>query len=256
MNETAKTAVISGGAGGLGLALAAGLHARGWYTVLLDLRIEGLRETDQQIAIQCDLTDPVQLQQVTTRVLDMRPSIDLVIYNAGITQIGSFEEMSPGAHRKVFEVNYFAAVELARMFLSALRRAKGIHLAITSVAGFSPLINRTAYAASKHAMDGFFKSLRSEEARFGVRTLIAAPSFVATNPGNAERQNDGTARPGSATDGIDYMSPAQAADVILRAMERGKPMIPVGRMAVLAWWINGLSPRLFQRLMERQIKDD
>ena len=70
-------------------------------------------------------------------------------------------------------------------FLAAVRRSRGTHLAVSSVAGFTPLYQRTAYAASKHALEGFFKSLRSEEAPHGVRTVVAAPSFVATNIGNA-----------------------------------------------------------------------
>ena len=62
-----------------------------------------------------------------------------------------------------------------------------------------------------------------------------------------------TARPGSAPDGVDYMTPEDAARVILRGLDRGAPMIPVGRIARLSWWINRLSPRLFQHLMERNM---
>ena len=111
----------------------------------------------------------------------------------------------------MFEINYFAAVNMARGFLQALRHSSGTHLAVSSVAGFAPLHHRTAYAASKHAIEGFFGSLRSEEAPFGVSVQIAAPSFVATNLGNAGAASDGTMRPGAAADGVDYMTP-EAAD--------------------------------------------
>ncbi|WP_146344512.1 SDR family NAD(P)-dependent oxidoreductase [Phaeobacter marinintestinus] len=250
-----KTAVISGGAGGLGRALAKGLQAQGWRTVLLDLDVSGLDQTDQQMPIACDLTDPNQMSAAVRQVWETCTSVDLVIYNAGITQIGGFADMPDATHRKVFEINYFAAVAMARAFLAPVRAAKGVHLAISSVAGFSPLYHRTAYAASKHAMEGFFKSLRSEEAPFGVRTLIAAPSFVATNIGNDDRQPDGIARPGSATDGVDYMTPDDAAAEILKGLARDRAMIPVGRVARLSWWINRVSPALFQRLMEKNIRD-
>ncbi|WP_171177082.1 SDR family NAD(P)-dependent oxidoreductase [Ruegeria sp. HKCCD8929] len=248
-----KSAIISGGAGGLGRALSAALQARGWRVVLLDLDISDLPETPTQLPLTCDLTDPDQLDRTAADVLRRCDSIDLVIYNAGITQIGGFDSTDDAGHRKVFEVNYFAAVAMARAFLHAVRQAKGTHLAISSVAGFTPLYHRTAYAASKHALEGFFKSLRSEEKPHGVRTLIAAPSFVATNPGNARRQPDGTTRPGSATDGMDYMTPEAAAQTILRGLDKSRPMIPVGRVARAAWLLNRLSPTLYQRLMERQI---
>ncbi|WP_370741335.1 SDR family NAD(P)-dependent oxidoreductase [Thalassovita mangrovi] len=250
---SAPVAVISGGAGGLGRAFSAALRAEGWKVVLLDRDISGVEDAPDQQAITCDLTDPAQMDDACARVIAENPRIDLVIYNAGVTQIGAFEDLTDAAHRRLFEINYFAAISMARHFLDPLRQSRGTHLAISSVAGFSPLYHRTAYAASKHALEGFFSSLRSEEARHGVRVQIAAPSFVATNIGRAERQEDGIARPGSATDGVDYMTPEEAAKVILRGMKRGAPMIPAGRVARLSWWINRLSPRLFQRLMERNI---
>ncbi|MEN8892551.1 SDR family NAD(P)-dependent oxidoreductase [Planktotalea arctica] len=249
-----KTAVISGGAGGLGRALTARLITQGWHVVALDIDISALELNDRLSAYQVDLTDGVALDDTVAEILDAHTSIDLVIYNAGVSQIASFEDTKDAAHRRLFDINYFAATALARGFLAPLRASKGTHLAISSVAGFSPLYHRTAYAASKHALQGFFASLRSEEAEHGVRTLIAAPSFVATNIGNAAPMNDGMLRPGSARDGLDYMTPDAAAKIILAGYAKGRPFIPVGRIARLSWWINALSPRLFQRLMERNIK--
>lgn len=249
-----KTAVISGGNGGLGRALAKGLQAEGWCTVLLDLAIEGLNTTDQQIPIACDLTNPHQLAAAVTQILSERPSVDLVVYNAGITQIGATADLTEDTLRKVFEINFFAATNMARAFIAPIRASKGTHLAISSVAGFSPLYQRAAYAASKHAMEGFFASMRSEESDYGVKTLIAAPSFVATNAGAKDWKSDGTGRPGAAKDGIDYMSPEQAAAIILKGLYKQTPFIPVGRVARLSHLIHRASPRLFQRLMEKNIK--
>ncbi len=249
-----RHAVISGGAGGLGRALAAQLQAEGWSVALLDLTSEALEQTPQQLPLACDLTDPDSLSAAMSRVIEWSGgAIDLAIYNAGVTQIGGFAESDASSHRRVFEINYFAAVDMARALLAPVRAARGTHLAISSVAGFSPLYHRTAYAASKHALTGFFASLRSEERAHGVHVAIAAPSFVATNIGNDQRRADGIARPGSATDGMDYMTPDRAAVDILHGLERRRDFIPVGRVARLAWWINRLSPRLFQRLMERNI---
>lgn len=248
-----KTAVISGGAGGLGQALARALEADGWQTVLLDRDISGLAEVKNRTAMQCDLTDAAQLAQVMDDLISQFPTIDLAIYNAGVTSVGAFEHLKPEAHRTLFEVNYFAAVNMAQALLRSVRAAQGTHLAMSSVAGFSPLFHRTAYAASKHALEGFFASLRSEEAAHNVRVSIAAPSFVATNP-QASTGTKGLMRPGSATDGIDPMSPDQAAAIILRGVARGRDFIPVGRVARASYLINRLSPALFRRLMERNIR--
>lgn len=250
---TAPVAVISGGAGGLGRALAAALLARGWRVAVIDRDVSELVPASGLSLYTCDLTEPEALSRTCARLLADHGRADLVIYNAGITQIGPFAELDAATHRKVFEVNYFAAMAMAGHFLQALRDTGGAHLAISSVAGFTPLLNRCAYVASKHALEGAFKSLRSEERAYGVQVQIAAPSFVATNIGRPERETSGIARPGSAADGMDYVTPEAAAAEILRGLARGRPMIPVGRVARLAWWVNRLSPSLFQRLMERSV---
>ncbi|KIN74977.1 Oxidoreductase, short chain dehydrogenase/reductase family protein [Sulfitobacter noctilucae] len=251
-----KTAVISGGNGGLGRAMADQLEAQGWHCVLLDVNIAGLAKSGSRTPIAVDLTDQIALKHAASEVITARPSIDMVIYNAGVTQVAPFYETDADSHRRLFEINYFAAVEMARIFLHPIRESRGTHLAISSVAGFSPLYGRTAYAASKHAMQGFFSTLRSEEMPFGVRCSIAAPSFVATNIGNAERGDDAIMRPGAAADGLDYMTPEMAAKVILNGVKRRREFIPVGRVARLATLLVRLSPALYQCAMRRNIRAD
>lgn len=250
-----KVAVITGGAGGPGRALCAALVARGWQVVLMDLpgpRLAALGRPQVDI-MPCDLTDDCATATACRQIVARHPAIDLVVYNAGITQITDFSGSDMAAHRRVFDINYFGAVLVARHLLAAVRRGQGTHLAISSVAGFSPLHRRTSYAASKHALEGFFNSLRSEEKPYGVHCLIAAPSFVATNIGNPQAQANGIVRPGSATDGIDYMSPEQAVAAILRGYDRRDHFTPVGQVARLSWWLNRLSPSWFERLMEKRI---
>jgi len=254
-----KTAVITGGAGGLGRALATRLLGEGWHVVLVDL---AGKELDSAGALglevtpyPCDLTDEQAVRRACAEIVATRPSVDLVIYNAGITQIGLFADMSMETHRKVLEVNYFGAVHVAAGLLDAVRTSRGAHLAVSSVAGFAPLHRRSAYSASKHALEGFFRTLASEERPHGVAVHIAAPSFVATNLGNPDSRPGGIARPGSAVDGIDYMDADEAARIILYGVRKGRTMIPVGRVARLAWWINRLAPGLYVRLMERNISE-
>ena len=248
-----KTVVISGGNGGLGRALAARLEADGWHCVLMDIDVAGVEPSPTRTPVRVDLTDPAALKDTAAIIIAKRPTIDMVIYNAGVSQIAPFADADAASHRRVFEINYFAAVEMARAFQQSIRNSGGTHLAISSVAGFAPLNGRTAYAASKHAMQGFFASLRGEEAPFGVRCVIAAPSFVATNIGNADRRQDGILRPGAATDGVDYMSPAEAANRILRGVEKGRDFIPVGRVAWLASVLMRVLPGFYERMMRRNI---
>ena len=259
MAESSKTAVVTGGAGGLGRALTAVLVNDGWHVAAIDLPGAALEAAEgPQVSLwPCDLTDEAAVGATCTAIVDARPSIDVVIYNAGITQVGLFADLPSAAHRTIFEVNYFGSVNVAAGFVHALRASGGKHLAISSVAGFAPLYKRTAYAGSKHALEGFFGSLASEEKAHGVSVHIAAPSFVATNIGRPDEQPGGIARPGSATDGVDYMDADEAARLILRGLAKGKKMIPVGRVASMAWRLHRTSPGAYVRMMERNIaKDD
>lgn len=253
-----KTAVITGGAGGLGRALGAALRARGWHVAAIDLPgppLDALAAESGEISTHaCDLTDAEAIRRTAAAIRTARPSIDLVVYNAGVTLIAPFADIAMPAHRRLFDINYFAATDVAAEFLEDVRASRGTHLAISSVAGFAPLHHRTAYAASKHALEGFFNSLRSEEAQFGVTVQVAAPSFVATNLDDPGTDAQGISRPGAAADGVDYMTPEAAAAIIMRGLDAGKPMIPVGRVARLAWVIQRLSPRLMAALMRRQMR--
>jgi len=252
-----RVAVITGGAGGLGQAFARQLLKDDWRVVLIDLpgALEALQlELGRVETFACDLTDETAVASVCAGISARHPALDLVIHNAGVTQIGLFDETTLASQRLVMEINYFGSVRIAAGLLKAVRAGKGTHLAISSVAGFAPLYKRTAYAASKHALNGFFSSLASEEVQHGVNVVIAAPSFVATNPGRLDAGEDGIGRPGAATDGFDEMSPERAAKIILDGWRRGKRFIPVGRVATLGWLITRLSPRLYSWLMMRKIR--
>jgi NAD(P)-dependent dehydrogenase (short-subunit alcohol dehydrogenase family) len=252
-----RVVVITGGAGGLGQAFANQLLKDEWKIVLVDLpgALDALQLDDKKVErIACDLTDEAAVAEICGEISARYPALDLVIHNAGVTQIGLFEDTTLASQRLVMDINYFGSVRMAAGLLGAVRAGRGTHLAISSVAGFAPLYKRTAYAASKHALNGFFLSLASEEAQHGVNVVIAAPSFVATNPGRLDASEDGIGRPGAATDGFDEMSPEQAAEIILSGWRRGRRFIPVGRVASLGWRINRLSPRLYSWLMMRKIR--
>ncbi|MDF1607844.1 SDR family NAD(P)-dependent oxidoreductase [Hoeflea sp. YIM 152468] len=252
-----RVAVITGGAGGLGQAFTRLLLKQGWQVVLVDLptALEAVPQDRANVeTLGCDLTDEAAVAAACEDISERHPALDLVIHNAGVTQIGLFDETTLASQRRVMEINYFGSVRMAAGLLKAVRAGRGTHLAVASVAGFAPLYKRTAYAASKHALTGFFASLATEEAQHGVSVVIAAPSFVATNPGRLEAGTDGIGRPGAAVDGFDEMTPDRAAEIILKGWRRGQGFIPVGRVASLVWRINRLSPRLYRWLMMRKIR--
>jgi short-subunit dehydrogenase len=152
------------------------------------------------------------------------------------------------------EVNFFGAVNCTRAALDALLASRGLIIVISSVAGFAPLIARTGYAAAKHALHGFFDSLRTELAGDGVEVLIVCPSFIDTGiDKNALGGDGGPARHAQQIVG----TRARAEDVaaaIVRAARSGRQLLLPGRMAKLSWWVSRLAPRFYARAMAKRLR--
>lgn len=257
MNLDGKTVLITGAAGGLGRALCAGFGRRGAKVLAIDVNEQALAALAVgQAGIEtlcCDLTD----ENACAAMLRDRP-VDVVVNNAGITHFSRFRDTAPGTIRNVMAVNFQAAVNVTQAVLPAVVRAGGTVVAISSVAGFAPLYGRTGYAASKHALQGFFGSLRSELQADGVNVLIVCPSFIATQTQTRGGRDDGSvARPGSArrTAGKP-LSPEAVADAICDAVVRRRRLLIIGRLGRLVFWVNRFFPRLFERMMIRQMKPE
>jgi len=110
-------------------------------------------------------------------------SLDMLIANAGISMLSAFEDLDElEPLERVMRVNYFGAVYCTRHALPHLIASRGRIVAVSSLSGLTGVPTRTGYAASKHAMRGFFDSLRIELRRHGVSVTVAYPGFVDTGP--------------------------------------------------------------------------
>jgi len=253
--------VITGAAHGLGRALATRFAQAGAAVVVLDVdAAAAARGADTLVAggaealgLGCDVTSPDACRQAIAEVTKRWGGVDVLINNAGITHVGRVQETGIEVLRRVLEVNFFGAVNATLAALPELLAQRGCVAAISSVAGFAPLARRAGYVASKHALEGFFDTLRSEHLRDGLRVTLARPSYVHTDIGTRALGPDG--RPAAAdarSDVTHEIEPAVAADQIFRGIEAGKRLVWVGREARLAWWLAHLAPRSYERLMLRR----
>ncbi len=137
------------------------------------------RRGAQALALNCDVTDAASCADAIRSAVERFGGVDVLVNNAGITHRSAFATTDPAVLRRVMEVNFFGAMNLTHHALPHLLRSRGAIVAISSVAGFAPLIARTGYAASKHALHGFFESLRSEVRSQGVDVTLVCPSFIA-----------------------------------------------------------------------------
>lgn len=257
MMLTGKRVLITGAAGGLGRALCRSFADYGAKILAVDIdqvALSDLENLDLGLETLClDLTDDVACaENLSGR------SVDILINNAGITHFSQFEETSETTIQRVMAVNFFAAVNVTKAVLPTLIVNKGTIVALSSVAGFSPLFGRTGYSASKHAMQGFFSSLRSELRQKGVCVSIICPSFIATQ-GNVRKPTDGALsdRPGSASQTVGKaLTPEEVSAQILHAVEARREFLVIGKIGRLSYWINKISPRLYERLMVQKMKTE
>ncbi|MEO0996221.1 MAG: SDR family oxidoreductase [Pseudomonadota bacterium] len=254
---------ITGAAAGLGAALAAAAVARGAAVALLDRDADGVRARADELAAaggrvaweQADVTDP---GAVTAAVDGFRAALgpcDVLINNAGITHIGAFRPEDVAAIRGVIEVNLLGAIHCTAACLPDITARRGGIVAVSSVAGFAPLLGRSGYAASKHALHGFFDTLRLELRETGVRVCIVCPSFIATgiraHAAPAGDDENGRGR----TVGAEA-DPARVAEQIYDGYLAGHSLLPVGRVAHLSRWLMRFAPRVYERLMLARIRDE
>ncbi|MBW2461852.1 MAG: SDR family oxidoreductase [Deltaproteobacteria bacterium] len=181
-----RVVVITGGGGGIGAALGRAFVAEGARVALLDRDTGALGEAvaalpkGRAMGIELDVCDEEACEAVMDQVCSTWGGIDVLINNAGISHRSLFADTEASVVRRVMEVNFFGSVNCTAAALSSITTRKGLIIAISSVAGFAPLIGRTGYCASKHALHGFYGSLRTELRGTGAEVMMVCPSFIAT----------------------------------------------------------------------------
>ena len=260
----AKVVMVSGAAGGLGAALCRRFAAAGAQIVAVDRDGAGLDRLDASLAANAvpvltlvtDITDVQACRAAVDAALARFGRLDGLVNNAGISHRSLLRETDPSTIRRVMDVNFFGAVHLTQAALPHLLAHRGAIVAISSVAGFAPLIGRTGYAASKHALHGFFDSLRSEVEGEGVGVTLVCPSFIRTGIGAAA--TDGSGAPVSTrrlTTGGES-TPDDIAARIFDAAVAGRRLLLPDAVSRKAWWVSRLAPGLYAKIMKRRLGEE
>ena len=253
--------VISGAGGGLGRALCERFGSAGARIVALDRDESGLAQTAAglnaagiaSVTCVCDVTREDDCVKAMAEARRSFGGIDALVNNAGITHRSAFARTEPEVIRKVMAVNFFGALHCTHAAIEDLVARRGMVIAISSVAGFAPLIARTGYAASKHALHGFFDSLRTEVEPLGVKVLLVCPSFIQTGiEKNALAGDGGPAQHPQAIVGTRTTAEEMAGRIFEAACREHRLLLP-DRVSRSAWWVTRLLPRFYERLMVKKL---
>jgi dehydrogenase/reductase SDR family protein 7B len=207
---------------------------------------------EQHLVLPLDVSQPTMFEPAMQSVLARFGRVDILIHCAGISQRAHAVQTQMHVDRRIMEVNYFGPVALTKLVLPAMiAQRKGQIVVVSSLLGKFGAPSRSAYSASKHALVGFFDSLRAEVASEGITVTMICPGFVQTNASLNALKGDGSSH-GQRDVLIDRgMASEECARHIVRAIERRRREVYIGRREKLGILLNRLAPGLFARMLRR-----
>ncbi len=254
--------IIIGASRGIGHELAVRLAGQGAWLALgaRDLKkLEEVAEVCRQmggkaIAIETDVAEQADCQNLIECTVQEYGRIDTLVNNAGISMWALFDELEDiSVFEKIMQVNYHGSVYCTYYALPYLKKTRGRLVAVSSLTGKTGVPTRSGYAASKHAMVGFFDSLRVELMGTGVTVTISYPDFVATDIRKLALGMDGEPIMVSPVQEDKIMTVETSVDYLLKAMEKRKRediQTPRGRVGQ---WIKLIAPSLIDKIAQRAI---
>jgi len=258
-----KVVWITGASSGIGEALAVALSARGTKLILSSRRTDELERVrlacahpDRVKVIPLDLLDNASFGVKTAEAIGSWGQVDILVHNGGISQRGLVQETSMDVQRNVMEVDYFSYVALTQAVLPHFtQRKSGRFVVVSSVMGKIGTPMRSAYAAAKHALHGYFDCLRAEVVSLGIGVTVLTPGYIRTNIALHAVTKDGSPL-GKASVNIEKgLSAERAAVQILRAVGKGKNEVYIGKMGPerMALWVNRWFPGVFTRMAPKLV---
>ncbi len=256
MKLCSATILLTGGAGGIGRAIASELLNHGSAVMLLDRdstalqrASESLKQHGDRVATTvADLTDPQQRMVAANRARNWRGGTNVLINNAGLNHFGMFEDQTPEQIDAAVAVNVLGPIHLCRLFLPQLLQQPAAHIVnIGSVFGTIGYPGYVTYSATKFALRGFTESLRRELTDTAVHVHYLAPRATRTpiNSTAVERMN--------ADLKVAMDPPERVAHAVRVLLERDRPHAVIGWPEKLFVRVNALLPRVVDRAIRRQL---
>ncbi len=252
-----KVAWVTGASSGIGEALVHKLVREGWCVLAFARRRQRLDSLavhypQQVLPFVGDVTKEADCEAAVTAALNRFGTLHAVIANAGISMRALVEESRKEVLREVMEVNFWGAIHTIRAALPVIRQNQGWIVGVSSIAGFRGLPARSAYSASKFALNGFLEALRVELRPAGVRVLIAAPGFTRSEIREKALTASGLPQAESPLPEDKLMSAEAVAEAIYHAMMRGQKYLVLTWEGRLVRWLNCMVPGWLDKVLYKR----
>ncbi len=241
-----KVIWITGASSGIGAELAKQLAKEKAKLILTarnegalaDVKAECLVQTAHCAVLIADMLQSGTLNEIASNAINIYGKIDIVIFSAGQTQRSLAEETAMDVYRHLMELNFFAPVALTKKLLPHFAQQKSGQIAvISSMAGLMGFPLRTGYAASKHALKGFYETLQTESQISGLHITIVSPGRINT-PISINAVTGSGGRHGRMDKGQLHGIPvAVCAKKILNAIRQKRRHITIARSERVLWWL-------------------
>ena len=255
-----KVVWITGASSGIGEHLAYEASRHGAKLILsarnkekLDSVCAQCKKNDANcIVIPLDLGNEKEIQLIGEKISNELGPVDYLINNGGVSQRSQILETSAEVERKIMEINFFGTTNLTKSVLPGMvKKGAGHIVVVSSITGKFGFPLRSVYAASKHALHGYFETLRAELSNKGIKVTMILPGRVKTNisfnaitkDGNHHGQMDPGQEKG--------ISPEICAKKIWKAVKKNKKEILIGKKEVLMVYIRKFLPGIFYRIVNR-----
>lgn len=252
---------ITGASSGIGEAVAYAFAREGARLVLSSRRaaeLERVRQScarsDEHLIAPLDLARSETFSAAAADVIARVGRIDILINNGGVGQRALAADANLAVERALMEIDYFGPIALTKAVLPVMRARRSGHVVvISSVMGYLGTPGRSTYAAAKHALHGYFDSLRAEIWREGIRVTLVCPGYVRTAISDNALGPQGTKQGRTAPTTARGITAERCAAAIVRGVARDREEIYIGGPEIAGIYLKRFAPWLVSRIV-RQMK--
>lgn len=260
MNFKNKVAWVIGASSGIGKAVAIEFAKLGSIIIISSHEKEELEKVKlecENIGAECfvqvlDLANQSNFEEITNIIINKYNRIDILINNGGISQRSLIKETSLDIDRKLMEINYFGNIALTKAVLpQMIKQNEGSIVTLSSIVGKFGFPLRSAYSASKHALHGFYETLRAEHKKDNLNVTIAIPGRVRTNISYNAILKDGTPNNKLDDGQKNGITSEDCAKQIIKAINRNKKEVLIGGKELLMVHLRRFLPSVFYRIVSK-----